>query len=300
MDLVQNHWPLVFWRGFRGNLINLDNCIRGHDFARLARNIGVARIMKLINPTYRLSGFEFFQYTLSYCGFIVVFGIIFLAVGGLGDWTGLLVGLAFFFLYLQYIIRPRLKDMSHSSWWVLAILIPLIILPWSPLLTPEFVIYVCIAWMILTLLFFPGNQSVGQGIRGLPIKVTVLIFIAVVFLAMFMFPLIMLCPGGLFCSGWETGDRGAKAAEREVVQTAIDVFMVDNNLVEVTPSTSGAGGEKISDTGGQFHATLDLQPYIRDFPSTYCYRWQSNGRVMLQYDVNADGNCAIDTDQLFP
>ena len=297
--------------------------------------------MKLINPTYRLSGFEFFQYTLSYCGFIVVFGIIFLAVGGLGDWTGLLVGLAFFFLYLQYIIRPRLKDMSHSSWWVLAILIPLIILPWSPLLTPEFVIYVCIAWMILTLLFFPGNQSVGQGIRGLPIKVTVLIFIAVVFLAMFMFPiltllffpgnqsvgqgirglpikvtvlifiavvflamfmfpLIMLCPGGLFCSGWETGDRGAKAAEREVVQTAIDVFMVDNNLVEVTPSTSGAGGEKISDTGGQFHATLDLQPYIRDFPSTYCYRWQSNGRVMLQYDVNADGNCAIDTDQLFP
>ena len=88
--------------------------------------------------------------------------------------------------------------------------------------------------------------------------------------------------------------------ELAAVQAAIDVLMADNNLFEVRPSTSGAGGEKINDTGGKFHETLDLQPYIRSLPSTYCYLWQSNGRIIRQYDVNADGNCAIDADQLFP
>ena len=62
----------------------------------------------------------------------------------------------------------------------------------------------------------------------------------------------------------------------------------------------GAGGEKINGPGIQFHATLELQLYIRDLPSAYCYRWQRNGAIIFQYDVNADGNCAIDSDQLFP
>ena len=71
--------------------------------------------------------------------------------------------------------------------------------------------------------------------------------------------------GALHCP-----DLREKPMESELaaVQAAIDVMMADNNLVEVTPSTSGEGGEKINDTGGQFHATSDLQPYIRDLPST--------------------------------
>lgn len=89
-------------------------------------------------------------------------------------------------------------------------------------------------------------------------------------------------------------------AERDFLQASIDTFMLDNHLAEVTPSTSGAGGEKINGTGSQFHATLNLQPYMRDAPSTYCYRWQSDGLVIFQYDVNADGNCTADGDQLFP
>ena len=92
----------------------------------------------------------------------------------------------------------------------------------------------------------------------------------------------------------------ATAAELESFQWAIQEFMVDNDLAEVTPSTSDAGGEIIRGTGSQFHATLDLQPYMRDAASYYCYRWHSDGEIIFQYDVNADGNCAIDADQLYP
>ena len=66
-------------------------------------------------------------------------------------------------------------------------------------------------------------------------------------------------------------------AELAAVQAAIDVMMADNNLVGVTPITSGKGGEKINSTGSQFHGTSNLQPYIRYLPSTYCYRWQVDG-----------------------
>ena len=90
------------------------------------------------------------------------------------------------------------------------------------------------------------------------------------------------------------------AAELDAVQAAIDVFMADNDLVEVTPSTSDAGGEKINGTGSQFHATLDLQLYMREPASQFCYRWQRDGLIIFQYGVNADGNCAIDANQLFP
>lgn len=61
---------------------------------------------------------------------MVVLGIIYLVGGGSGGWPGILVGLVSLFPYLQYIVRPRLKDMSHNPWRAFAILIPVVILPW--------------------------------------------------------------------------------------------------------------------------------------------------------------------------
>ena len=87
-----------------------------------------------------------------------------------------------------------------------------------------------------------------------------------------------------------------EAAELDTIQAAIDTFMTDNALTEITPSTSGAGGEKINLMGAQFHPTLNLELYLRDTP-TLCYQWASNGGIISQYDVNADGNCAIDTEK---
>ena len=89
-------------------------------------------------------------------------------------------------------------------------------------------------------------------------------------------------------------------AERETVQTAIQSLMVDNDILEVTPSISGAGGEKITSTSTQFHPTLDLRAYWEPSATQFCYRWDTDGRITFQYEVNADGNCAIDTEQLFP
>ena len=84
------------------------------------------------------------------------------------------------------------------------------------------------------------------------------------------------------------------------MQTVIDAMMVDNNLAQVTPSTSSGGGEKIRGTGTQLHATIDMSRYmVRDI-TQFCYRWVADGRIIFQYNVNADGNCAIDAEQLFP
>ena len=123
------------------------------------------------------------------------------------------------------------------------------------------------------------------------------IFVAGVLFAAYMLPSIVICPGGSICSRWEREHGGAKAAEYDAVQAAIDTFMTDNALSEVTPSTSGAGGEKINIRGTQIHSTLSLEPYIRDTP-TYCYHWQRNGTIS-QNNVYDDGNCS-NADQLHP
>ena len=72
--------------------------------------------------------------------------------------------------------------------------------------------------------------------------------------------LIILAPLRIcFVGGWGCPDMAdpIEVAERESIQTSILAFMVDNDLAEVTPTTSDAGGKKINGTGIQFHATLD-------------------------------------------
>jgi len=88
-------------------------------------------------------------------------------------------------------------------------------------------------------------------------------------------------------------------AERDTVQTAIQSLMVDSDLSRVTPSTSGAGGEKITSTSTQFHPTLNLQAYWEPSATQFCYRWSTDGRITFQYDYDDAGNCAANTDQLY-
>ena len=109
---------------------------------------------------------------------------------------------------------------------------------------------------------------------------------------------LFICPGGLGCSDW--GAEAARLAERETMKTAIMSMMVDNDLSQVTASVSGHGGEKIRSTGTQFHPTLDLQIYMNQAATRFCYRWDADGRITFQYDVDDNVNCAIDAEQLFP
>jgi len=109
----------------------------------------------------------------------------------------------------------------------------------------------------------------------------------------------LICPGPWGCSN-EKGAEGTVAAELDTMQTAVDAMMADNQLTQVRASTSGFGGEKIDATSTQFHQTIILRKYMRRAASQFCYRWDADGRITFQYDVNADGNCAIDAKQLFP
>ena len=96
------------------------------------------------------------------------------------------------------------------------------------------------------------------------------------------------------------GEGVAQAAERETIQTAIKSMMNDNNLAAVTASTSGAGGEKIKNTGTQFHPTVNLQGYMGQPSTLYCYRWGRDGLVTYQYQVDDNNECSPANDQLFP
>ena len=98
----------------------------------------------------------------------------------------------------------------------------------------------------------------------------------------------------------DLGEPAAMEAERESIQTSILSLMVDNNLTQVTASVSGHGGEKIRSTGTQFHDTIILRDYMDQAATLFCYRWDADGRITFQYDVDDNINCAIDAEQLFP
>jgi len=74
----------------------------------------------------------------------------------------------------------------------------------------------------------------------------------------------------------DKGDEGAKAAEQDNVQTAIDTYMADNgtatvgtNLVTATATLSG---------------DPDLTTYLRTLPTKYFYCWDAAGLVTSQQE----------------
>ena len=127
------------------------------------------------------------------------------------------------------------------------------------------------------------NRNLKTGL----IVVGILLIVIIVFPTLFEF----------LTSNDEIGDV---VFELEVIQTGIQAFMVDNHLDTVTPSTSGRGGEKIRGTGTQFHDTFILRDYMDQDSTWFCYWWRSDGRIISQFDVNADGNCAIDGEWRYP
>ena len=134
--------------------------------------------------------------------------------------------------------------------------------------------------------------------RTLKIVVGILVTLFIIYAA-FPFFYSLICPGPWGCSN-EKGAEGAVAAEREYMQTAMNAMMADNDLTQVRASTSGYGGEKIDAINTQFHDTISLRDYMNQAASQFYYRWDADGQITFQYDVNADGNCAIDAEQLFP
>lgn len=97
------------------------------------------------------------------------------------------------------------------------------------------------------------------------------------------------------------GEQAAQAGERETIQTSIQSMMVKHSLKTVTASlTTNTNGEQINSTGTQFStaAEINLESFMDQASTMFCYKWGSDGRVTQQNDVTDAGSCA--TTVLFP
>lgn len=74
----------------------------------------------------------------------------------------------------------------------------------------------------------------------------------------------------------DKGDEGAKAAEQDNVQTAIDTYMADNGTTTVTANSTTATNDMSVDP--------DLSTFLRKSSTTYFYCWDTAGLVTSQQE----------------
>lgn len=86
----------------------------------------------------------------------------------------------------------------------------------------------------------------------------------------------------------DKGDEGGNAAERNNVQTGIDLYMTDNGLTTVNANILAI------DTSTNDFSTatglVDLSPYLRMDATEYFYCWDGAGLITAQDDV-ATADC---------
>ena len=90
------------------------------------------------------------------------------------------------------------------------------------------------------------------------------------------------------------GEQAAQAGERETIQTSIQSMMVKHDLTSVTASvTTNTNGEKINSTGTQFSTAtgINLESFMDQASTLFCYKWGSDGRVTQQNDITDAGAC---------
>ena len=87
-----------------------------------------------------------------------------------------------------------------------------------------------------------------------------------------------------------TGEEGAKNAEWESVQTAMNAMMADKAIIGVTASASGPKTRSwASLPTGVNSATLD--GYLQSPSTVYYYCWDLNGQVQSQGEFGTIGTC---------
>ena len=253
-------------------------------------------ITNFIKPTYRLSRLQFFLYTLAYYVFVFVAGFVISATGGAGGWIALLFVPVLFVPYLQYIVRPRLRDMGHSQWWTLTLLVPLVIPVVGNLyirLWPiQFLSPVIILCMMSVLLLLPGNQSAKQdmpnGIRKLvPIGAGLLAASIILVGGLVTAVTFLLAISTCFVSAWgcdDYGSRGALQAETETVQTAMNAMMADRNITAVSRNDDHIGSMGVNTWSGlpKGPQAAALDGYLKKATTHFYYCWDSQGNVYVQ------------------
>jgi type IV pilus assembly protein PilA len=88
-----------------------------------------------------------------------------------------------------------------------------------------------------------------------------------------------------------SGEEGAKAAEWEAVQTAMNAMMADTAVTLITPvdltdtavsNWAAAPVEDATDPGAEF-----LAAYLQEASTTYAYCFTSDGQIYHQFETNA-------------
>lgn len=78
------------------------------------------------------------------------------------------------------------------------------------------------------------------------------------------------------------GDEGARAAEKQNVQAAMDSLMADKAITTVTPRTAPATA--VNDFSALPEGTSTaLANYLRENPTKYYYCWDATGKITAQY-----------------
>ena len=118
-------------------------------------------------------------------------------------------------------------------------------------------------------------NKVGKSEKGFTLIEMLVVVGIIVALAAVIVPTVIKFSGG--------GEQGAKDAEWDAVQSAIDIMMSDNKINAV--ADNGAAAIKLTDSTvlcAACPADKKLGKYLRDASTKYCYTWDTTGRVLTQ------------------
>ena len=87
-----------------------------------------------------------------------------------------------------------------------------------------------------------------------------------------------------------SGEAGAKSAEWESVQTAMNAMMADKAIIGVNASASGARTRSWSALPTGVNSAF-LDGYLQSASTVYYYCWDLNGQVQSQGEIGTIGTC---------
>ena len=86
----------------------------------------------------------------------------------------------------------------------------------------------------------------------------------------------------------DKGSEGAKDAEKSGVQAAMDTMITDNDITAVVAKTAFTADFGTEPTGP---GTAFLVNYLRATSTTYCYKWDTTGKLTAQGEKDTNNVC---------